>query len=185
MRTAVLVMPLSLLMAACATPQPQAAFPTPVRQLALEDIVYLPMAAVEAWPEERKRRVLPFMASCRKAADAFVETWKAGNVDALYRDVTRELRDELPRAEFARTVADIRASTGAMEHAAFSMQALALSKRDEDAAGELYTEVSYSVFPAQWSANRALFVMGLAREGAACRVTSFSYVGVREQGRSS
>lgn len=186
MRPAGLAALLPLLLAACvSTPRPAAPPPISVRQLPLEDILYLPMATVEGWPEDRKGRVLPFLAACRQAADAFVATWQTGDVDALFRDVTQELRDELPRPEFGRTVADIKRSTGAMDQAQFSMQALAIPKGDEDALGELYTEVSYSIFPATWTVNRGLFVTGLAREGAACRVTSFSYVGTREKGTSS
>ena len=176
---------LPLLLGACVSmPQPAAPPPTSVRHLPIEDILYLPEATVDTWPEERKSRVIPFLAACRQAADAFVATWKTGDVDALYRDVTQELRDELPRAEFSRTVANIRGTTGAMDQATFSMQALAIPKRDEEARGELYSEVSYSVFPATWT-KRGLFVMGLAREGGACRVTSFTYVGVAQPGTTS
>jgi len=176
---------LPLLLGACVSmPEPPAPPPTSVRHLPLEEILYLPAAAVETWPEERRNRVIPFLAACRQAADAFVSTWRRGDVDALYRDVTQELRDELPRAEFCGTVANIKGTTGAMDHAVFSMQALALPKRDADARGELYSEVSYSVFPATWT-KRGLFVMGLAREGGACRVTSFSYVGVGQPGTAS
>ena len=185
MRLRALAALLPLLLGACVSmPQPAAPGPTSVRYLPLEDILYLPVATVETWPEERKNRVIPFLAACRQAADAFVVTWRTGDVDALYREVTRELRDELPRAEFYRTVADIRGTTGAMDAAVFSMQALALPKRDEEARGELYSEVSYSVFPATWT-KRGLFVMGLARERGACRVTSFSYVGVGQPGTAS
>jgi len=174
-----------LLLGACVSmPQPAAPPPTSVRHLPLEEILYLPAATVETWPEERRKRVMPFLAACRQAADAFVVTWRTGDVDALYRDVTQELRDELPRDEFVRTVANIKGTTGSMDQASFSMQALALPKRDEEARGELYSEVSYSVFPATWT-KRGLFVMGLAREGGACRVTSFSYVGVGQPGTAS
>jgi starvation-inducible outer membrane lipoprotein len=177
---------LSLLLAACASiPQPVAPAPVSVRQLPLEEILYLPVTTVETWPEERRSRVLPFLAQCRQAADAFVATWKKGDVDSLYREVSRELRDELPRAEFGKTVAGIRASTGAMEQASFSLQALAIPKSDEEARGALYSEVSYSVFPATWTAKRGLFVMGLARDGGACRVTSFSYSGFGPRGTAS
>ena len=165
--------------------QPAAPAPVSVRHLPLEEILYLPIATVDAWPEERRTRVLPFLAACRDAADAFVATWKKGDVDALYRAVSQELRDELSGAAFARTVADIRASTGSMDQAAFSMQALAIPRRDEEAKGELYSEVSYSVFPAAWTAKRGLFVMGLARDGGACRVTSFSYSGFGPRGTAS
>ena len=175
----------SLLCGCVSMPRPAAPAPVSVRQLPLEDILYLPMAAVETWPEERRSRVAPFLAECRQAADAFIATWKTGDVDALYREVTRELRDELPPTEFGKTVAGIKAATGAMDQATFSMQALAIPRSDEEARGALYSEVSYSVFPATWTARRGLFVVGLARDGSACRVTSFSYSGFGPRGTAS
>jgi hypothetical protein len=177
---------LCLLLCACAsTPGPAEPAPVSMWQLPMEEILYLPVDALETWPEERRGRVLPFLAACRHAADAFVATWKTGDVDALYREVTQELRDGLPPAEFARTVADIRTATGLMDQATFSLQALAIPRADEEARGPLYSEVSYSVFPASWTDKRGTFVMGLEREGRACRVTSFSYSGIRPRGIAS
>ena len=78
---------LPLLLGACVSmPPPAAPPPTSVRHLPLEDILYLPAATVQTWPEERRNRVMPFLAACRQAADAFVATWKTGDVDALYRE---------------------------------------------------------------------------------------------------
>src|SRR5689334_17856487 len=117
---------LLLLASACATaPQPAPSPPaTPLRELPVEQITYVPREEVEEWPEERRQRVLPVLDECRAAAGAFMETWRGGDIDALYREVSQELRDQLPRAEFAKTVEGIRRATGSMEHARQSQQAL-------------------------------------------------------------
>ena len=167
-----------LLVAACASPGPERVDEPPaspsVRELPLDEILYLDVKELESWPGERAARVRPFLEECRGEAAAFVATWQAGNVDALYAQVAREMQSELTPEKFGHMVEDNRRLVGLLAGAAAGQQSLVLPKTDPEALGRLYTEVVYSTYPTPNA--RVLFVIGLAKDGPRCRVVAFSSV---------
>jgi TonB family protein len=152
--------------------------PTPLRLLPEHEIVTIRMETVESWPDDRKARIMPFLAQCREAADAFMETWKTGDAQAVYRAIGQELRDQYSAAEFGEMFAAMKKAVGTVTTTTFRQQSLLVPKRDETALVELNAQVVYTAVTPVWQNPGLVFIMRLSPEAGACRVGAFTYLGL-------
>jgi TonB family protein len=150
--------------------------PTPLRLLPDHEIVTIRRETVESWPDEKKERIVPFLAKCRASAEVFINTFKTNDPQAVYRAVAQELRDQYSAAEFAEMFASMKQAIGSITSTTFRQQSLLVPRRDEETLAELHSQVVYTASTPVWQNPGIVLILRLSPDAGECRVGAFTYL---------